>query len=256
MLADPFNLSGKLAIVTGAGQGLGYEMALALANAGADIVVAELKAETGSKAAADIEAMGRRGRFVQTDVTDVASVGDLVATVLGEFGKIDVLVNNAGIVMWDKAEDVKLGDWHKVIGVNLHGLFICCQAAGRAMIERGGGSIINIASMSGVVVNVPQCQVAYNSSKAAVIHLTRSLAVEWAPRGIRVNSISPGYMETPMSKPLLKDPDYGPVWMKRIPMGRPGRPEELGPTVVYRASEASSYVTGSNMVVDGGYTAE
>lgn len=231
-------------------------MALALANVGADIVIAELKADTGTKTAAKIEAMGRRGRFVETDVTDVASVGDLVDAVLEEFGKIDILVNNAGIVKWGKAEDVGLEDWHRVLGVNLHGMFVCCQAAGRTMLERGGGSIINIASMSGLVVNVPQCQVAYNSSKAAVIHLTRSLAVEWAPCGIRVNSISPGYMDTPLSAPLLKDPDYGPVWMKRIPMGRPGRPEELGPTVVYLASGASSYVTGSNIVVDGGYTAE
>ncbi|GAH85699.1 unnamed protein product, partial [marine sediment metagenome] len=154
-----------------------------------------------------------------------------------------------------EAEAVPADEWHKVMDVNLNGLFNCCQAVGRAMIKAGGGSIINIASMSGLVVNVPQCQASYNASKAAVIHLTRSLAVEWARHHVRVNAISPGYMDTPMARPHFEDPKFGGVWMDRIPMSRPGRPEELGPAAIFLASDASSYVTGSNLVIDGGYTA-
>ena len=255
MLTDPFNLSGKVAMVTGAGQGLGYEMALTLADAGADIVVAEINDETGEQAAADMEALGRNALFIHTDVTDAASVNGAVDTVLETFDTIDVLVNNAGIVNWDPAEDVKLDDWHRVMNVNLHGLFICSQAVGSQMLETGSGSIINIGSMSGSIVNVPQCQASYNASKAAVIHLTKSLAVEWAKRGVRVNSISPGYMATPMAQPFFEDPAYGGVWMDRIPMGRPGRPEELGPAVVFLASDASTYMTGADLIIDGGYTA-
>jgi len=147
-------------------------------------------------------------------------------------------------------------DWRKVIDVNLNGLFSCCQAVGRVMIAGGGGSIINIASMSGLIVNVPQAQASYNCSKAAVIHLTKSLAVEWAGHGVRVNAISPGYMDSPMARPFFEDPQTGGLWMSRIPMGRPGRAEELGPLAVFLASDASSYVTGANVVIDGGYTAE
>ncbi|MCE5326634.1 MAG: glucose 1-dehydrogenase [Planctomycetaceae bacterium] len=254
MLIDPFNLSGKVAMVTGAGQGLGYEMALALANAGADVVIAEVNDETGEKAAGDVEDLGREALFLHMDVTDAASVNAAVDAVIERFDTIDVLVNNAGIVQWDRAEDAKLEDWHRVMNVNLNGVFITSQAVGSEMLERGGGSIINIASMSGSIVNVPQCQASYNASKAAVVHLTKSLAVEWAPRGVRVNSISPGYMATPMAQPFFADPKFGGVWMDRIPLGRPGRPEELGPAVVYLASNASSYMTGADLIIDGGYT--
>lgn len=146
-------------------------------------------------------------------------------------------------------------DWRAVIDVNLNGLFFCCQAVAPAMIEQGGGRIVNIASMSGLIANRPQPQASYNASKAAVIHLTKSLAAEWAPHGIRVNAIAPGYMDTPMARPFFEDPQYGGVWMDAIPMGRPGKPEELAPVAVFLASEASSYVTGTTIVVDGGYTA-
>ena len=256
MMTDPFSLSGKVAVVTGAGQGLGREFARALANAGADVVIAELNAETARDAAAEIERIGRNALAVQTDVTDPDSVQNAVDKALKAFGKIDVLVNNAGITIWGEAENVSADDWRKVVDVNYNGLFLCCQAVGRVMIERKSGSIINIASMSGLIVNVPQCQASYNSSKAAVIHLTRSLAVEWAAHGVRVNAISPGFMDTPMARPFFENPDIGGLWMQRVPMGRPGRPEELGPLVVFLAAEASSYITGSNVVVDGGYTAE
>ena len=254
MIAEAFDLSGKVAFVTGAGRGLGRVFARALAEAGADIVCATITPENATDAAADIESTGRKALAIRTDVTDPDSVQNAVDAALERFGRIDVLVNNAGIVVWCEAEKVSLEDWHKVIDVNLHGAFYCSQAVGRVMIERGGGVIVNIASMSGQIVNLPQGQAAYNSSKAALVHLTRSLAVEWAKYNIRVNALSPGYMGTPMSKPHFENPETGGLWIERTPMGRPGRPEELGPVVVFMASEASSYMTGANVVVDGGYT--
>jgi NAD(P)-dependent dehydrogenase (short-subunit alcohol dehydrogenase family) len=255
MKHDAFSLAGRVAMVTGAGQGLGREFARSLAQAGADVCVAEISAETGPDAAEELRSLGRNAVFVETDVTDPASAEAAVTATVDQLGRLDVLVNNAGITIWGEAESVPLDDWRKVLDVNLNGLFYCCQAAGRAMIPAGGGSIVNVASMSGLIANVPQPQASYNASKAAVIHLTRSLAVEWAGRGVRVNAISPGYMDTPMARPYFEDPAYGGVWMNRIPMGRPGRPDELGPAVVFLASDASSYVTGSNLVIDGGYTA-
>jgi NAD(P)-dependent dehydrogenase (short-subunit alcohol dehydrogenase family) len=255
MIDNPFDLSGKVAIVTGAGQGLGYEFAQALAAAGADIAIFEINPATGPKAAEDIQAAGRRAVALEVDVTRPQQIEAAVGEVRRRLGRADVLVNNAGMTVWGEAESVALEDWRKVIELNLDGVFYCCRLVGRAMLEQGGGSIINIASMSGLIVNVPQAQASYNASKAAVIHLTRSLAVEWARRGVRVNAVSPGYMDTPMARPFFDDPACGGVWMQRIPMGRPGRPEELGPLAVFLAAEASSYVTGANFVVDGGYTA-
>jgi NAD(P)-dependent dehydrogenase (short-subunit alcohol dehydrogenase family) len=254
MAADAFDLSGRIAIVTGAGQGLGREFARALARGGADVVIAEMNPETGRDAADEIRQLGRRALFVETDVTDGASVQAAVEETRDAFGRIDILVNNAGVTIWDDAETASLADWQKVVDTNLTGVFHGCQAAGRVMIEQGKGSIINIASMSGLIANVPQQQSSYNATKAAVIHLTRSLAVEWARKGVRVNAISPGYMDSPMARPFFEDPQYGGVWVERIPMGRPGQPKELAGAVVFLASDASSYMTGANLVIDGGYT--
>ncbi len=254
MATIAFDLSGRTAIVTGAGQGLGREFARSLAGAGADVVVAEIDLETGRDAAAEIERLGRRTLFVETNVADRGSVEAAVDATREAFGRVDVLVNNAGITLWDDAEDVSPEDWQKVLDINLTGVFNGCQAGGRVMIEEGRGSIINIASMSGLIVNVPQAQASYNATKAAVIHLTRSLAVEWAAKGVRANAISPGYMDSPMARPFFEAPKFGGVWMDRIPMGRPGKPEELGGAVVFLASDASSYMTGANLVIDGGYT--
>ena len=205
--------------------------------------------------AEEIRDKGRRALSIQADVRQRESVQAMVDETLAEFGKIDFLMNNAGITIWGEAEDFSEEDWRKVMDVNLNGLFFCSQAVGRHMIERRSGCIINIASMSGLIVNRPQGQASYNTSKAAVIHLTKSLAAEWAQHNIRVNCLAPGYMGTSMAKPFFDDPEYGGVWIAAIPMKRPGEPEELGPAAVFLASEASSYMTGATIVIDGGYTA-
>jgi len=254
MFMERFSLQGKVAVVTGGGQGLGKVFCQAFAEAGADIVVAEINAETGPQTVEVIKGMGRRALFAQTDVRSTQSVQAMTDAALNEFGHIDVLMNNAGIVKWAEAENVAEEDWREVIDVNLNGLFFCAQAVGRHMLERGTGSIVNIASMSGAIVNKPQAQASYNSSKAAVMHLTKSLACEWAARGVRVNAIAPGYMGTDMAKPFFEDPQYGGVWIPMIPMNRPGEPEELGGVAIFLASDASSYMTGATVFVDGGYT--
>ncbi len=202
MVLEQFSLTGQVGIVTGGGQGLGQVFCRTFAEAGADIVVAELNEETGPGTVREIRALGCRSLFVPTDIRRRDSIEAMVAATLAEFGKIDFLMNNAGIVKWQPAEDVSESDWREVIDVNLNGLFFCCQAVGRHMIAQQRGRIINMASMSGQVVNFPQMQASYNTSKAAVIHLTKSLAAEWAQYNIRVNAIAPGYMNTPWPVPF------------------------------------------------------
>jgi NAD(P)-dependent dehydrogenase (short-subunit alcohol dehydrogenase family) len=254
MVLEKFSLQGQVGIVTGGGQGLGRVFCKAFAEAGADIVVAEISPETGPATASELWKTGRRALFVQTDVRSPDSIRAMVESALDEFGRIDFLMNNAGITKWAPAEDVTAQDWRDVIDVNLSGVLYCSQAVAQHMIKRGCGRIINIASMSGLIANRPQPQASYNASKAAVIHLTKSLAAEWAPHNIRVNAIAPGYMDTPMAQPFFEDPQYGGVWIDAIPMKRPGQPEELAPIAVLLASEASSYMTGTTVIVDGGYT--
>jgi NAD(P)-dependent dehydrogenase (short-subunit alcohol dehydrogenase family) len=252
---DRFSLAGQVGIVTGGGQGLGKVFCQAFAEAGASVVVAEINARTGPVTADEIQAQGRRAVYVPCDVRDRASVQAMVERTLAEFGRVDFLMNNAGVTKWCEAEKVSEADWREVIDVNLNGLFACCQAVAGPMIEQGRGAIVNMASMSGLIANRPQPQASYNASKAAVIHLTRSLAVEWAPHNIRVNALAPGYMDTPMARPFFDDPQYGGLWIDAIPMKRPGKPEELAPAAVYLVSDAASYVTGTTLVIDGGYTA-
>ncbi|MCE5258388.1 MAG: glucose 1-dehydrogenase [Chloroflexi bacterium] len=255
MILDKFSLQGKVAVVTGGGQGLGKVFCLAYAEAGADVVVAELNPETGRQTVREVQMLGRRSVYIPTDVRQRASVYAMIEQAVQAFGRIDILMNNAGITKWCPAEDVSEEDWREVMDVNLNGVFYGCQAAAKHMLARGGGGVItNIASMSGMIVNYPQEQASYNTSKAAVMHLTKSLAAEWAEYGIRVNAIAPGYMGTAMAKPFFDDPQYGGVWIPAIPLKRPGSPEELGPLAVFLASEASSYVTGATVVIDGGYT--
>jgi NAD(P)-dependent dehydrogenase (short-subunit alcohol dehydrogenase family) len=249
MEENGFSLRDRVAVVTGGGQSLGLAISRALRGAGAKLVIAEVNDETGSDAAEELE-----GTFVHTDVTDPASVRDMVGMVLEEHGKIDVLVNNAGIVHNIPSEEVPDEEWLAVISVNLNGVFWCCREVGKVMLERGSGSIVNVASMSGIISNHPQPQAAYNASKAAVITLTKSLAGEWASRGVRVNSVSPGYIRTPLTELGMSKSEWSSVWMESTPMGRLAEPEEISPAVLYLASDAASFATGTNLVIDGGYT--
>jgi NAD(P)-dependent dehydrogenase (short-subunit alcohol dehydrogenase family) len=242
-------LDGRIAIVTGGARGIGLETAKALKENGADVVIVDINAEAGEKAAQEVGA-----EFVRTDLTNSDEVRKLAAEVRSKHGRIDIAFNNAGISVGSPSEECSDDDWHKVINVNLHSVFYCCREFGKVMLEQGKGSIINTASMSGIISNTPQPQSAYNVSKAGVIMLTKSLAGEWAKRGVRVNSISPGYVGTEMTKIGMANPEWYADWLKFTPMGRVGEPREIATAVVYLASDASSYFTGSNLVVDGGYT--
>lgn len=246
---DRFSLEGKVAVVTGAGGGLGHEISRLLHSAGAEIVASDLNEGPGRAVADELG-----GTFVQTDVTDPDSVRDLIRSVLDARGRVDVMVNNAGIAHNVPSEEATDDDWRRVVSVNLDGVFWCCREAGKAMLEQGSGSIVNIASMSGMVSNYPQPQAAYNAAKAGVIVLTKSLAGEWAQRGVRVNAISPGYIRTNMTAGGIANEEWYRVWLDKTPMGRVAEPREIAPAALYLASDASSFTTGTNLVVDGGYT--
>ena len=246
-----FSLDGRVAIVTGGSRGIGFEIAKAMAESGAKVVIADRLREEGEATAGQLG-----GRFVEVDVTDSASVRAMAEATVAAHGRIDILANIAGIAHNVPSEDVTDADWRRVISVNLDGVFFCCREVGKVMLAQDrGGTIVNMASMSGMVSNHPQPQSAYNASKAGVILLTKSLAGEWAGRGVRVNSISPGYVGTPMTKLGLDTPEWRRVWLSETPQGRLGEPHEIAPLAVFLASDAASYMTGSNVVIDGGYTA-
>jgi NAD(P)-dependent dehydrogenase (short-subunit alcohol dehydrogenase family) len=251
-LFDSFKLTSKVAVVTGGRTGIGFSLARALAEAGAHVVVAARDIDGCRAAAAEIAASGGSALAVPLDVTDRDQIEALVREVTAQLGPVDILVNNAGVCYHRDAVDVPDDEWHNVFDVNVNGLWYCSQIIGRTMVKRQAGVIINIGSMSGAIVNRPQFQPSYNASKAAVHHLTRSLAAEWAPYNVRVNAIAPGYIATAMSP--VDDPKFHRYWIEDTPMLRPGQPEELGPTVVYLASDASSFMTGAVIVVDGGYS--
>ena len=248
---DLFKLDGNVAIVTGAGRGIGKVLAIAYAEAGASVVAADLDGQTARQTADEIRKMGRKALAVQVDVVSKADVQAMVKAAVDEFGKLDILLNNAGICRHAAAEEMSEPDWDEVVAIDLKGVFLCSQAAARVMIPRRYGRIVNIASMSGSVVNRPQEQCSYNAAKAGVIQLTRSLAAEWAEFGIAVNCISPGYTATEMTKRVSH---MHPHWLPHIPMGRLGEPEELRGAAIYLASKAASYTTGLDLVVDGGYS--
>jgi NAD(P)-dependent dehydrogenase (short-subunit alcohol dehydrogenase family) len=239
----------RVAVVTGAGGGLGLEIGRLLKAAGAEVVAFDLDAESGRAAADELN-----GDFVETDVTDPDSVRALVREVLDGHGRLDVMINNAGIARSVPAEEMTDEEWRRMTSVNLDGVFWGCREAGRVMLERGSGSIVNIASMSGMISNHPQPQAHYNTAKAGVIMLTKSLAGEWASRGVRVNAVSPGYTRTPMTEPSMSKSEWAEVWLSSTPMGRIAEPREIAPAVLYLASDTASFATGTNLVVDGGYT--
>jgi NAD(P)-dependent dehydrogenase (short-subunit alcohol dehydrogenase family) len=254
MYLEKYDLKGKTAVVTGAGQGIGFACAQALGEAGAKVIVGELLPERGEAARAQLEALGIDAYALPLDVTKSAQVDEMAARVLREHGGCDILVNNAGVAKSDvRAEDTTDEHWRFHIEVNLNGLFWCCRAFGRQMLARGRGAIVNVGSMSGFIVNKPQPQAFYNASKAAVHHLTRSLAAEWGARGVRVNAVAPTYIETPLTRFGMEDQAMAAVWLEMTPMNRVGQPEEIGSVVLFLASDASSLMTGSIVLADGGY---
>lgn len=250
---DTFSLAGRRALVTGGYRGLGLAFARGLAEAGADVVVAARDEAACVEAAARLaDDTGRTVVGTGLDVADPASVRTAVATTVERLGGLDVLVNNAGICYHRPALEVPDEEWRDVFEVNVHGLWQASTAAARHMAGHGGGTIVNIGSISARIVNRPQWQPAYNASKAAVHQLTKSLAAEWAPLGIRVNAVAPGYVKTEMAP--VDEPRFRARWIDDAPMQRYALPEEIAPTVVFLASGASSFLTGSVVVADGGYT--
>ena len=249
---DAFSLAGKVSVVTGANRGIGRALVTALAEAGSDVVLLVRDPARAADAVTELAALGVRAVTVEADVTSPEQVNDAVVEITQTMGRIDVLVNNAGACIHRPALEVTPEEWRSVLDVNVNGVWNCAQAFGRQMAAQGSGVIINIGSMSGNIVNRPQWQPGYNASKAAVHHLTRSLAAEWAPLGIRVNALAPGYIATEMTP--VDEPAFQRYWIEDAPMQRFGVPEELGPSVVFLASAASGFITGEVLVIDGGYT--
>lgn len=250
---DLFRLDGQVAFVTGAGSGIGQAIAVGLAQAGADVACFDLPQSDGlAQTTAAIGKAGRRAAALHGSVTSAGDLAEAIRRVEADLGPLAVAVNCAGIANATAAENMPLEQWSKVVEVNLTGIFLSCQAEGRAMLERRKGAIVNIGSMSGTIVNRGLLQVHYNASKAGVIHLTKSLAMEWADRGIRVNSISPGYTLTPMNlRPEVADQRR--QFEADTPVRRMATPDEMVGPAVFLASRAASFVTGHDLLVDGGF---
>ncbi|MFB6362746.1 SDR family oxidoreductase [Paenibacillus elgii] len=254
-ILEKMRLDGKKIFVTGGARGIGKRFAIALSEAGADVAIVDVDLEEAQKTAKEIaQAHHNKTIAIKTDITKPDEVNKMIETILKEFGRLDVAFCNAGIGHVVPVEEDTLEDWTRVINVNLNGTFLTAQAAGRVMIKQGGGSIINTASMSAHITNIPQKECSYAASKAGVIAMSRNMAVEWADKNVRVNTISPGYMATEMT---LNDPGLTPLisqWEKLIPVHRMGKPEELEAIAVYLAGDMSSYTTGADFRIDGAYT--
>jgi NAD(P)-dependent dehydrogenase (short-subunit alcohol dehydrogenase family) len=255
MYLEKFKLGGKTAVVTGGGQGIGLASVEALAEAGAKVVIADRDGAIAAQGQASLKAKGYDVDIVDMDVTNSARVAEAAGQLAKRYGKVDILVNNAGIARSETpAETVADEHWLNVIDVNLNGTFWCCREFGKHMLAAKSGTIVNIGSMSGFIVNKPQEQSYYNASKAAVHHLTKSLAAEWGARGVRVNAVAPTYIETPLNAFVKNNPPMYNAWIGGTPMARLGQVEEIASVVLFLASEAASLMTGSIVLVDGGYT--
>ncbi|MDQ1721787.1 MAG: hypothetical protein QOI26_1521, partial [Pseudonocardiales bacterium] len=249
---DSFALKDKLAVVTGGNRGLGRAFAHALGEAGARIAILARDAGRSSVVVTELRDKGIQAQAVTGDVSRRADVQRAAEEISSALGRVDVLVNNAGACIHRPALEVTEDEWNEVLNVNLTGVWNGCQIFGQQMVDAGGGVIVNVGSMSANIVNRPQWQPAYNASKAGVHHLTKSLAAEWAPFGVRVNAVAPGYVRTDMTP--IDRPDFARRWIADTPQQRAATPEEIAPSVVFLASPASAFMTGSILVIDGGYT--
>jgi len=254
MYLKKFDLSGQTAFVTGGGRGIGLCAAQALLEAGARVVLSDIDAGLLAQAKAALAGKGEVETVV-LDIAEPASVAAAARDANARFGAVDILIANAGIAWPDTgAEDMSDEAWRKVIDVDLNGAYWSCREFGRAMLARGKGAIVTVGSMSGLISNKPQRQAHYNAAKAGVHHMTKSLAGEWAARGVRVNSVAPTYVDTPMSSKAFGDPQLFPIWMEMTPMGRVARADEIASAILFLACDAASAITGSILVVDCGYT--
>ena len=255
MYMELFRLDGQVALVTGGGQAIGLACVEALSEAGAKVVIADVNPEIAETGRDAMRAKGYDPEIAIMDVTNSGRVNAVADDVVARHGKIDILVNNAGIARSETpAETVTDEHWLNVLDVNLNGTFWCCRAFGNHMLKAKSGSIVNVGSMSGFIVNKPQEQAFYNASKAAVHHLTKSLAAEWGARGVRVNAVAPTYINTPLNAFVKDNPTMYEAWIGGTPMGRMGEVEEIASVVLFLAGNAASLMTGSVVVVDGGYT--
>ncbi|BAS28691.1 SDR family NAD(P)-dependent oxidoreductase [Limnochorda pilosa] len=246
----------QVALVTGAARGIGRSLAVGLAHYGADVAVADLPGSMAEaeEVAAEVRSLGRRSVAVPVDVRDLGRIDGMVAQTVAALGRIDILVNNAGVQVAKPALEVTEADWDAVLDVDLKGVFFCSQRVGRVMKEQGRGSIVSIASQNGVIGYYNRA--AYCSAKAGVVNLTRVLALEWAPYGIRVNAVGPTFVRTALGEQTLSNPEFRRDILSRIPLGRVAEPEEIIGAVVFLASPAASMVTGQTLLVDGGWTAQ
>lgn len=254
MILDRFRLDGKVAVVTGAARGIGQAIARALGEAGAAVVLTDVDGDAAHDAAEELRHEGRRATALALDVTDSAAVEAAATEVVRRHGRVDVLVSNAGVGSIRAALDLDDAEWRRVIDVNTNAVFWCARAFGRPMVAQGAGAIVNIGSMSGLIVNKGFAAPHYMVSKAGALHVTRALAVEWAPFGVRVNAVAPGYTATSQTDLLRSDPALNRAAIDATPLARFADPSEIAAAVLFLASDAASYCTGTVLTVDGGHT--